>query len=148
MHLAIVLALTAAALAPQASAQQPFCSNLTLRGAYGYTVTGSVTSAFGPLVPGPFAAVGRLVFDGFGHVTTVRSLSNNGFVLTNDSGSGTYQVSSDCTGSFNISVGPPNNITILKLNLVIDDTDQIRAIVTNPGTVLALEGRKQITLLF
>jgi hypothetical protein len=92
--------------------------------------------------------VGRLVFDGNGHVKTVRTLSDNGGVLTNDSGSGTYVVNSDCTGSFNISVGPPNNVTILTLNLVLDDTDQIRAIVTNPNTVLTLEGRKQLPIMF
>jgi hypothetical protein len=147
LHLALGIALLAGAIAPKASAQLPFCSDRTLNGAYGYTVTGSVTSPFGPLVAGPFAAVGRLVFDGAGHVKTVRTLSDNGGILTNDSGTGTYVVNSDCTGSFNISVGPPNNVTILSLNLVIDDTDQIRAIVTNQGTALTLEGRKQLPII-
>ena len=142
------LAAVAFAAAQNASAQALTCSTRALNGAYGYTVTGSITSAFGPLVVGPFAAVGRIVFDGQGHVKTVRSLSNNGEVLTNDSGSGTYQVNSDCTGSFNISVGPPNGSITLNLNLVLDDTDQIRAIVTNPGTVLSLEGRKQLPIMF
>jgi hypothetical protein len=139
-------AFIAGSLTQSASAQLPYCSDRSLNGSYGYTVVGNVTAAFGPLVVGPFAAVGRLVFDGQGHVKTVRTLSDNGGVLTNDSGSGTYLVNSDCTGSFNISVGPPNNITVLTLNLVIDDTDQIRAIVTNQGTVLTLEGRKQLPI--
>jgi hypothetical protein len=148
LHFALGIAILLATLAQSASAQSPFCSDRSLNGAYGYTVTGSVTAAFGPLVAGPFGAVGRLVFDGNGHVKTVRTLSDNGGVLTNDSGSGTYVVNSDCTGSFNISVGPPNNVTILTLNLVLDDTDQIRAIVTNPNTVLTLEGRKQLPIMF
>ena len=124
------------------SASAEFCSNASLQGSYGYSVSGSITTAFGPLVPGPFAAVGKTNFDGQGRVTTVRTLSDNGFVLTNDSGSGTYTLNSDCTGSFNITVGPPNNVTKLTLNLVLDDNNQIRAIVTNPGAVLLLEGRK------
>jgi hypothetical protein len=148
LNLALGIAVVAGVFAQSASAQSPFCSDRSLNGSYGYTVTGSITSPFGPLVAGPFGAVGRLVFDGQGHVKTVRTLSDNGGVLANDSGSGTYVVNSDCTGSFSISVGPTNNVTILNLNLIIDDTDQIRAIVTNPGTVLTLEGRKQLPIIF
>ena len=64
----------------------------------------ALTALVGPLVSGPFAAVGRIVFDGDGHVSTIRSLSDNGIVIQNDSGSGTYTLKSNCTGSFNITV--------------------------------------------
>ena len=63
-------------LSPIANAQS--CSNRSLNGSYGYTVTGTITTSQGPLVAGPFAAVGRITFDGSGNVSTVRSLSDNG----------------------------------------------------------------------
>lgn len=119
------------------------CSDRTVKGSYGYTVTGSILTPTGPLVAGPFAAVGRIVFDGEGHVSTVRSLSDNGEVLENDSGTGTYTLNSDCTGSFNISVGPPGNSVTLNLNIVFDDNSELRGLVTNPGIVLVLDGRRQ-----
>lgn len=119
------------------------CSDHTLKGSYGYTVTGSILTPVGPLVAGPFAAVGRIVFDGEGHVSTVRSLSDNGVVFQHDSGTGTYTLRSDCTGSFNISVGPPGNTVVLNLDIVFDGNGELRGLVTNVGIVLAFEGRRQ-----
>jgi hypothetical protein len=117
------------------------CKLHNLQGAYGYTVTGTIVTntTQAPLQPGPFAAVGRIVFDGKGGVSTVRTLSDNGTVIRNDAGTGTYTVNSDCTGSFNITV----TTAVLDLDFVLDDNNQIRAIVTNDGFVLTLVGRKQ-----
>lgn len=128
-------------LIPAATAQT--CSNKSLKGSYGYTVTGTVTASTGPFVAGPFAAVGRIIFDGEGHVQTVRTLSDDGTVIKNDAGTGTYTISPDCTGSFNITVGPPGNTTELFLNLVLDDSYEIRAIVTNTNFVLVLQAKRQ-----
>jgi hypothetical protein len=87
--------------------------------------------------------VGRIVFDGEGKVSTVRSLSDDGEVLQNDSGTGTYTLKSDCTGSFNITVGPPGNDIVLNLNIVFDGNGELRGLVTNSGIVLAFDGRRQ-----
>jgi hypothetical protein len=122
------------------------CSDQTLQGSFGYTVSGSITASTGPFAAGEFAAVGRITFDGRGHVATVRTLSDNGLVLQDDAGTGTYSVNPDCTGSFNITVGPPGNAAVLNLNLVLDGTREfreIRAIVTNANFVLLLQGRRQ-----
>ena len=124
------------------------CSNQTLKGSYGYTVTGTVVSSVGPISPGPFGAVGRITFDGKGGVSTVRTLSDNGAVLPHDAGSGSYTLNSDCTGSFTISVGPPGNQVHLSLDIVLDDTYELRGIVTNTGLVLLFEGRRQFPILF
>jgi len=138
---ALFLSMSALCAASVVHAQQ--CSDRTLKGSFGYTVTGSIVTPVGPLVSGPFAAVGRIVFDGDGHVSTVRSLSDNGNVIQNDSGSGTYTLKSDCTGSFNITVGPPGEAIVLDLNIVFDGSGELRGLVTNPGIVLAFDGRRQ-----
>lgn len=111
------------------------CSRSTLDGAYGYTVTGVRPAGV------PFAAVGRIVFNGRGGVTTKRTLSDGGTIVRGDTGSGTYTVGNDCTGSFSIVAA---GLGQLNVDIVIDDEgDQIRGIVTNSGFVLTLEGRKQ-----
>jgi hypothetical protein len=142
------LALITLAVFGQRASQAQSCNSQSLRGAFGYSVSGTITSAIGPLAPGAFAAVGKIQFDGYGHVTTVRTLSDNGVVLQADQGTGTYVLNSDCTGSFNISVGPAGHQITLNLNIVLDDTGQLRGIVTNTGTVLLFEGRRQLPLFY
>lgn len=135
----------------QAKAQ---CAQFSLNGAYGYTVTGTIVAGTGTNEPpplfarGPFAAVGRIVFDGKGGVTTVRTLSETNTVVQNDSGTGTYTVNSDCTGSFNITVGPSGHSVQLSLNFVLDGADEIRAIVTNINVILVFDARKQLPIYF
>jgi hypothetical protein len=137
----IAIALFACALTPALHAQT--CSDQSLKGSFGYTVTGTITKNSGPLVAGPFVAVGRIVFDGKGNVSTVRAFNDNGTSLTNDAGTGTYTLNSDCTGTFNITVGPPTEELVLTLSIVLDDTYQLRGVVTTTNVVLAFEGRKQ-----
>jgi hypothetical protein len=130
------------------------CNQRSLNGAYGYSVSGTIVAGTGmnappPLfTPGPFAAVGRIQFDGKGGVSTVRTLSESNVVVENDFGTGTYSVNKDCTGSFNITVGPVGNTVQLNLNFVLDDTNEIRAIVTNPNIILLLNARKQYPILY
>lgn len=131
---------------PTASAQ--VCSAQSLKGSFGYSVSGTIVTGSGPLVAGPFAAVGKLTFDGKGNVTTVRSLSDNGIVFQGDPGTGTYKMNADCTGSFNITVGPPGHAIVLSLDIVLDDAYQLRGVVTTPGIVLLLEGRKQLPIIY
>jgi hypothetical protein len=133
-------------IASSASAQT--CSNRSLKGTYGYTVTGSILTNQGPLVAGQFAAVGRITFDGAGGVQTVRWLSDNGAIIPNDPGSGTYSMNTDCTGSFNITVGPPGNVITLTLFIVLDDTYELRGIVTTSGIVLTFNGRRQFPVSY
>jgi hypothetical protein len=136
------------ALSVPAAAGALACSDQSLKGSFGYTVTGSIVQNTGPLVAGPFVAVGRIVFDGKGGVSTVRSLNDNGIVFQNDMGKGTYTINRDCTGSFKITVGPPDSQIDLGLDIVLDDMDQVRGIVTTPNVVLAFEARKQLPASF
>jgi hypothetical protein len=152
----IVLTFVGAAIAlsvsPVVNAQ--VCSAKSLKGSFGYTVTGSIVTdipalpASPVLIKGPFAAVGRITFDGQGGVTTVRSLSDNGVIFQHDAGSGTYSMNKDCTGSFTITVGPPSSLVTLSLDIVLDDTNQLRGVVTTTGAALIFEGRKQLPIIY
>jgi hypothetical protein len=144
----LMLAGVAGALSNARSLNAQTCTNQSLKGNFGYTVTGSIVTGQGPLHPGPFVAVGRITFDGAGGVKTVRSLSDNGFILQHDAGSGTYSMNSDCTGFFTISVGAPGNEITLSLDIVLDDLYELRGVVTTSGIVLAFEGRKQFEVKY
>ncbi len=147
LFLSAALCLGTMLIHSQANAQ---CNLNSLNGYYGYTVTGNIVAGTGtnappPLfVPGPFAAVGRIHFDGRGNVSTVRTLSETNFVAENDFGTGTYTVDSEtCTGNFSVTVGSPGKQAELSLNFVLDDTNEIRAIVTNRNIILLFQARKQ-----
>ena len=111
------------------------CSAATLKGSYAYTVTGTRPGNM------PFAAVGRISFDGRNAVSTTRTLSDGGVIVRHDSGAGTYSVAGDCTGSFSIAAAGLGGLT---LDFALsNNAKEIRAIVTNAGFVLTLVGTKQ-----
>lgn len=118
------------------------CSNATLQGRFGYTSTGTLLE---PLVPppfdGPFAEVGRQIFDGKGSTDATATLSSNGNI-NRVTASGTYVVNPDCTGSMTLNVSP-FGITV-DVDFVIDnDGREIRAIVTDSGAVESRVYKKQ-----
>ena len=84
------------------------CSVATLKGAYAFSQTGSeAKNAMGSL--SPFANVGVSQFDGVGNFSaTFTDMSPGrpggyGAPLRGATGSGTYTVNADCTGSISIS---------------------------------------------
>jgi hypothetical protein len=114
------------------------CSVATLKGSFGYTVTGALVT--GPFA-GPFAAVGKLTFDGTGNFENIRTISRNGDISLDVEGVGTYTINPDCTGSFTFTDG---GVVTLGTDIVIDDNgNELRMIATSPGTVLTVIGRKQ-----
>jgi hypothetical protein len=118
--------------------KQEDCSVATLKGSFGYTVTGALVTGSGAE---PFAAVGRLTFDGTGNFENIRTISRNGNILLDVEGVGTYTVDPDCTGSFTFTDG---GVVTLSTDIVIDDHgNELRMIATSPGTVLTVIGRKQ-----
>ena len=139
----LVASATLFALAESTSAHQDEprrCTVATLKGGFGYTVNGALTG--GP-APGPFVAVGRLLFDGSGNFENVRTISRNGVIARNARGIGTYTVEPDCSGTLTFTDG---GVVTLSTDLVIDSNgDEFRMIATSPGTVLAVTGRKQFT---
>jgi hypothetical protein len=141
--LAVLAAAAAVGLADDTWAnqdQRARCTVATLKGSYGYTVTGAL--AGGP-TPGPFAAVGRLTFDGAGNFQNSRTISRNGSIALRVQGVGTYNIDPDCTGTLTFADG---GVVTLSTDIVIDaDGDEFRMIATSPGTVLTVAGRKQFS---
>jgi len=116
------------------------CSVATLNGSFGYTVTGALISGS---FAGPFAATGKLTFDGAGNFKNSRTISRNGNILPSVEGSGTYAVYPDCMGTLTFTDG---GVVTLGTDIVIDDNgNEIRMVATSPGTVLTIVGRKQFT---
>lgn len=75
------------------------CSNATLVGSYGFTVTG--VNGSGSLT----AAVGLLTADGKGNLTGVETVSDAGVISSNVALTGTYSVKSTCIGAAAVSDG-------------------------------------------
>ena len=104
------------------------CSNATLRGDYGATLTGTVNNL-------PFAALNLVNGDGNGNITGEGTIVYNGTVIPS-SFTATYTVNPDCSGSFSSSSGTTENIVINR------DGSEVQIIVTGlalgPATVTGL----------
>lgn len=119
--------------APTAKASDKGCSNATLRGAYSDQDTGTIVGA------GPFAGVNVDNFDGKGNLTISGVSSVNGSVFPGVE-SGTYQVNSDCTGTYTVSGG---GITVDAFFVIDDAGKELKILITDPGNVINCIARKQ-----
>jgi hypothetical protein len=134
MASALVVGITATAQAADKG-----CSNATLKGTYAYTNTGFITAP--PVEAGPFAGVGTQVFDGNGGTTATAWVSQNGNVLQ-VAITGTYTVNRDCTGTLTLQISPVS-ITGHAFFVISDDGAKLRAINTDPGSVITTTGTRQ-----
>ena len=92
------------------------CSNATLRGDYGATLTGTVNNL-------PFAALNLVNGDGNGNITGEGTIVYNGAVIPS-SFTATYTINPDCSGSFSSSSGTTENIVVSR------DGSEVQIIVT------------------
>jgi hypothetical protein len=114
------------------------CTNAILHGTYQWNITGFIQTTtqnggnmgdFAPIVEASYA-----VFDGHGTITKLVSTDNfssgGSFTVT---GTGTYNVNPDCSGSltFNTTVGPINR------HLEILDANTVDFVHTDPGLIIA-----------
>jgi hypothetical protein len=131
-----IVAVFAVALAsgPAASAAVKACSNATLKGAYSDQDTGTIVGV------GPFAGVNVDTFDGHGKMTISGISSLNGTVSPGVE-TGTYQVNSDCTGTY--TVQDSSGDTFDAFFVISDGGNQLRIVITDPGTVINCVARKQ-----
>ena len=113
-----------------AQAWQPpkSCSNSTLRGDYGATLTGTVNNL-------PFAALNLVNGDGNGNITGEGTIVYDVTVIPS-SFTATYTINPDCYGSFSYSTGTTENIVISR------EGSEVQIIVTGlalgPATVTGL----------
>jgi hypothetical protein len=122
------------------------CTNAILHGTYQWSVAGLIQTTtqdagnigdFAPIVEASYA-----VFDGHGRITKLVSTDNfssgGSFTVT---GTGTYSVNKDCSGSltFNTSVGSINR------HLEILDGETVDFVHTDAGLIIAgtMKKRKQ-----
>src|SRR5215213_7779235 len=85
------------------------CSEATLKGRYLFAQNGVEIKGDDQR---PFAIAGYDVFDGNGVVKGVASGNFNGETFRNESGSGTYSVKANCTGTFTFTNGTRYDIFI------------------------------------
>ena len=78
------------------------CSEATLEGTYLFAQNGVEIKGNDQR---PFAIAGYDVFDGNGEVKGLASGNFNGETFRNESGSGTYSVKANCTGTFTFTNG-------------------------------------------
>src|ERR687895_1020195 len=84
------------------NASRAKCSEATLHGTYLFAQNGVEIKGNDQR---PFALAGYDVFDGNGEVRGVSSGNFNGETFRNESGSGTYSVKANCTGTFTFTNG-------------------------------------------
>ena len=100
------------------SSLQPRCSNRTLRGSYALSIDGTIIAGPNRLL---LRGVAMREFDGGGNVSQVDFTTINGAAAGTEwrSGSGTYELNPDCTGTMEIiqTDGSPT----LRLRLVVAD---------------------------
>jgi hypothetical protein len=126
----LMLALVAA---PAARANQR-CSDATLSGTYSDQDTGTIVGV------GPFAAVNVDSFDGRGNMT-IRGVSSVNGSVSPGTETGTYQVNPDCTGTY--TVKDSSGDTFDAFFVISDGGNELRIVVTDPGTVINCIARKQ-----
>ena len=140
---AVASLLLLAISAPSARGDQSGpCSNATLKGEYGFTITGQILGA------GPVAGVTLAFYDGQGHLTQVDHVLLNGNPPSVQwrPATGTYTLNRDCTGTEEIDFtdGTPS----LHLSIVVVGRGrEIHQVVDDPGIATTAVGTKRDSFL-
>lgn len=137
----LILALAALAGGSELFAD-PACSLATLRGDYGFTITGQILQSPLPANIGPVAGVAMTHFDGSGNLTQVDHVVHNGGVPAEEwrPATGSYTVNADCTGTMTIvfSDGSPT----MHLHIAITHLgDEVLTVVDGPVAIRSIGKR-------
>jgi hypothetical protein len=100
------------------------CTNATLVGNYGFTITG--VNGSGSLT----AAVGQLTADGKGNFTGIETMSDLGVISSDVVLTGTYSLKTNCTGTGTITSGSTVNLSLV----VVSNGGQFEITRTDAGT--------------
>ena len=101
------------------------CSNTTIRGSFGFLITGANGNKLA-------AVVGLITADGKGGLTGSETISNVGVISSSVALTGTYSITTTCTGTATIT---PSGFPAAKYNLtVVSAGKQIELVGTTTGT--------------
>jgi hypothetical protein len=117
------------------------CSNETLKGVYGFTLTGLRPT--GPGAP-QVAVVGTALttFHGDGTLDQFDNINVNSAAVPlqpNRPGTGTYTLERDCSGTMTLTAG---GMTLNLSIVVVDFGREIRTAVVTPNVIVTSNGRK------
>ena len=121
--LALASALALLTIQPLYGAQH--CSNASLQGNYGYLVSGTAGG-------NPVTIMGQLSADGNGGMTGYQSASRNGAIEDSLTLTGSYKISSKCSGTATLS---PQGGTTATYNLTILASGKVELVAADSGTV-------------
>jgi hypothetical protein len=118
------------------------CNDASLTGGFGFSWQGFDVPNQGIGNQVPYAAVGRVSFDGAGNVVSDGlTTSLGGKISTGGTGAGTYTVNPNCTGSISFTTGDAAGSTFNMV--VISGGMEIFVISTLPTQTIAFHAVKQ-----
>jgi hypothetical protein len=131
------------------------CSTAKAAGDWGATLTGTLLLPTGPV---PLAAVVRAAFDAHGNITKATEARNLGGDFANETITGAWTVSSDCTGTLKINAYESGTLVRTSVLAMVFDQNmgQVRmvqaSLVLPDGTslpvVATLEAKRVFPCLF
>lgn len=141
---AAVVALTVLSTGASANAQTTsrFCNNELIRGDYAFVVDGYKLGGPPGSPLGPMKGVAMTTFDGNGHLTQLDTVVVNGVQTSSFSeaeATGTYQVNSNCTGTFTLTFPSGDPRPPVTVSFVVGDNgNEIDTVVTSPPGALLI----------
>ena len=137
---ALVIVTTISKHSVRAVYAQSGCSLATLNGNYAFSQSSFAPKKLnGNQLPG--ADVGVFTFDGAGNFSVAYADAFAGVISRNQTGSGTYTVNSDCTGSVSCGTGDCAGVTAN--TVIIGDGTEFFGINTTPSVTATFVGKKQ-----
>jgi hypothetical protein len=134
--LALLLLVSTCALAQDREhGHERRCSNETLKGNYGFTIAGTRPTGPPPAPIETFIGLAITNYDGRGNLTQTYGTSHGSISgdSATDIGSGTYEISADCSGTATLNLTGRSTPVSLKLwVVVVDGGDQINLVVMTP----------------
>ncbi|MFY9550956.1 MAG: hypothetical protein WAU32_07385 [Thermoanaerobaculia bacterium] len=114
------------------------CTYRTVSGDWGYTSAGTRIGV------GAIAAVGSFTLDKGGNVLDGKQTVSFNGVIADETFSGKYSLNDDCTASAVVVVASPIAPRTSHLDLVfISDSNGVRMLFTDAGTILTVDGKKE-----
>jgi hypothetical protein len=123
---------------------QSGCSVANLNGKYAYSASGFTSKNQANGNPLPVADAGVFTFDGAGNFSTTYSDMSPGkptYIILRGTGSGTYTVNSDCTGSVSCTTGDCAGIDFD--TVIIGGGPEVFGVVTTPFIIGTADFKKQ-----